>query len=403
MCYNIKIIKSELLMKRTLKYTYNFFLHGFALVGLALVGGFFAVRFHITDVKGAVDSRSQDFGKMVLGIESQKTSKAEIESEKNSVDILNQQIAQLAKTKELRLKNICTIDAIGYYSPINAKIILSAFESTKSDLIVSKMIFAASLRLTEAGRDEEIKKCDQNWEKQVDVDYSNLIQKYSSATGSNAFPWMNDDQWQTIKIAIARDRDKIKQAAQIAKIEPRLIVSNTIVEQLRLFHSQRELYKKFFEPLKILGNSNKISLGVMGIKEATAIATENNLKDVNSQYYLGPEFEHVLDFSGGDIAKERYDRLTTEGEYYYSYLYGGIYLKEMMSQWENAGFDIKYRPEIVGTLFNVGFPQSHPNSDPKVGGSEISIGEAKYSFGSLAYEFYYSGELLNEFPFIVEN
>ena len=140
----------------------------------------------------------------------------------------------------------------------------------------------------------------------------------------------------------------------------------------------------------------------MGIKEATAIATENNLKDQTSQYYLGAEMEHALDFKTDNIANERYDRLTTEGEYYYSYLYGGIYLKQMISQWEKAGFDIQYRPEIVGTLFNVGFPQSNPKADPKVGGSEISIGKAKYSFGSLAYEFYYSGELLDEFPYVIK-
>jgi hypothetical protein len=386
-------------MKRTLKHTYNFFLHSFALIGLVLVGGFFAVRFHITDVKGSVDTHSQDFGKMVLGIESQKNIAKAKSQGVESIDVLDQKIEELAKTKELREKNACMIDAIGYYSPINAKNILMAFENTKSDEIVSKMIFAAALRLNEIGRNQEMEICEQNLNKQKIFDYGLLEQKYANASGNNVFPWMNDQQWQTIKAAIAKDKDKIDRAAEIAGIEPRLIVASAIVEQLRLFHSQRELYKKFFEPLKILGNSNKISWGVMGIKEATAIATENNLKDPTSQYYLGQQLEHALDFTTDDIASERFSRLTTEGEYYYSYLYGGLYLSEMMSQWKKAGYNIQYRPEIIGTLFNVGFPQSHPNADPKVGGSEIDIGEAKYSFGSLAYEFYYSGELLEEFPF----
>lgn len=392
------------MMRKTLKHTYNFFLHAFALAGLVLIGGFFAIKFHLTDVKGAVDENSQDFSKMVLGVESVK-SVAKTESLKSdSVDVLNKQINELARIKELRSMNICAIDAVGYYSPINAKHILATFNDTKSDVVVSKMIFAAKLRLTEAGREEEIKKCDNVKNNQTGFqDYGELEKKYESAGGKNIFPWMNDDQWQTIKTAIAKDRDKITQAANLAGIEPRLIVASAIVEQLRLFHSQRELYKKFFEPLKILGNSNKISWGVMGIKEATAIATENNLKDASSPYYLGQSLEHVLDFKTSDVATERYQRLTTEGDYYYSYLYGGLYMKEMMTQWEKAGYDIKYRPEIVGTLFNVGFPQSHPNANPKVGGSEITIGESKYSFGSLAYEFYYSGELLNEFPFIVNN
>jgi hypothetical protein len=73
-----------------------------------------------------------------------------------------------------------------------------------------------------------------------------------------------------------------------------------------------------------------------------------------------------------------------------------------MKQWKDAGYDIKYRPEIVGTLFNVGFPQSKPKVNPQVGGSQILAGGQKYSFGSLAYEFYYSGELLYEFPYVVD-
>jgi hypothetical protein len=72
----------------------------------------------------------------------------------------------------------------------------------------------------------------------------------------------------------------------------------------------------------------------------------------------------------------------------------------MLSQWEHAGYDIKYRPEIATTLFNVGFPQSKPNADPKVGGSGIKVGDAEYSFGSLGYEFYYSGELFDAFPYV---
>ena len=179
-----------------------------------------------------------------------------------------------------------------------------------------------------------------------------------------------------------------------------MIVANMIVEQLRLFNSEREIFKKFFEPLKILCSANKISLGVMGIKEKTAIDIENHLKDPASVFYLGKEAENILDFSTSEnIVQERYNRLASEKDHYYSYLYGGLYLKQIIKQWGKEGYDIKYRPEIIGTLFNVGFPQSKPNPDPKVGGSKIKIGEKEYSFGSLVYEFYYSGEILEEFPY----
>jgi hypothetical protein len=172
-----------------------------------------------------------------------------------------------------------------------------------------------------------------------------------------------------------------------------------MVEQLRLFYSQRELYKKYFEPLQILANSNKISLGVMAIKEETATAVEAHLKDPSSPYYLGPEFEHLLDYpADSDIATVRYQRLTSSN-HYYNYLYGALYLKQMMTQWQKAGFDISHRPEIIGTLFNVGFPQSKPNANPQVGGSTVLIDQTNYTFGRLAYEFYYSGELDDIFPY----
>jgi hypothetical protein len=70
----------------------------------------------------------------------------------------------------------------------------------------------------------------------------------------------------------------------------------------------------------------------------------------------------------------------------------------MMAQWERAGFSINDRPEIICTLFNVGFAQSSPKSNPQVGGSTVAVSDRSYSFGHLANEFYFSGELLDDFP-----
>jgi len=104
---------------------------------------------------------------------------------------------------------------------------------------------------------------------------------------------------------------------------------------------------------------------------------------------------------GVDTERERFLRLANEHDHYFSYLYGALYLRQFLEQWQREGYDIRYRIEILSTLFNVGFPQSRPKSDPKVGGSEILVESKKYSFGSLAYEFYYSGVLAEEFPYEV--
>ena len=57
----------------------------------------------------------------------------------------------------------------------------------------------------------------------------------------------------------------------------------------------------------------------------------------------------------------------------------------------------------MATIYNIGFTNSKPNANPKSGGAEIEIANTKTSFGQLAYEFYYSGELLDGLPQYVSN
>jgi hypothetical protein len=182
-------------------------------------------------------------------------------------------------------------------------------------------------------------------------------------------------------------------------VEGRLIVSCLVGEQIRLFNSDREAYKKWISPLKILSVESMFSFGVTGIKEHTAIQIEEHLKNPKSVYYLGEKYEHLLDFKTTNPTQERISRLTDFHNHYYSYLYAAIFVKQVKMQWERAGFPIDHRPEILVTLFNVGYPQSIPKAHPKVGGSTIKIKEKSYTFGAVAYQFYYSGELFDLFPF----
>jgi hypothetical protein len=140
--------------------------------------------------------------------------------------------------------------------------------------------------------------------------------------------------------------------------------------------------------------------GVMGIKQDTAIQIENNLTDETSPFYIDSAHAHILDYPATTTDKnsERFSRLTDEHDRYYSYLYGALALKETMSQWQKAGFSISDKPEILATLFNIGFANSHPNNNPHSGGAVIDIGTNSYSFGELAGLFYYSDELIDIFP-----
>jgi hypothetical protein len=357
-----------------------------------LVGGFFGVKYGLTNTAGVVDDESGYYQK--VDDEISKLEKDKGSDEKKSNDEAN------------RLKNInfCKIKAIEDIYPVNAQKIIAAYEKSSCDPLIAKMVLAVDLRLLDdADFQKKFSDCDLNG---GGSDY--LIEDLKSGVdvsiGGNVFPWMDRLEWQTIKEATIKDKKAIEKAGLVAGIEPRAIVASMIVEQLRLFNSQRDLFKKFFGPLKILGNANKISLGVMGMKEATATQVESHLKDPSSPYYLGADLENILDYPAGtNVGQMRYDRLTDEkNNHYFSYLYGALYLRQILDQWKRAGYDVQYRMEVLGTLYNVGFGQSKPNPNPKVGGSAINVGSGKYSFGSLAYEFYYSGELADEFPYITK-
>jgi len=384
-----------------LKIILNFFSHAFAIAGFILITGFFAIRFGLTNVSGEVDSKNTNFSTNAKKIEgAENLTIASFTEEDLTLTNLEKEIERLQKMKTIRANNYCKIQAVGEYFPVNSKNIIEIAQDSKSDQLVSKTLTALELSVDESSPlKNQFANCANNNSLVLGMDFPGLEKKFNTAESNNAFYWANTPEWKAISDATIKDKSVVDQISQITGVASRLIISSMIVEQLRLFNSEREVFKKFFEPLKILCSANKISLGVMGIKEQTAIMIENNLKDPNSEYYLGKDFENILDFKTDNISQERYDRLSSEKEHYYSYLYGALYLKQIMQQWKNAGYDIKYRPEIVGTLFNVGFPQSKPNADPKVGGSHIKVGEKEYSFGSLAYEFYYSGEIIKEFPY----
>jgi hypothetical protein len=210
--------------------------------------------------------------------------------------------------------------------------------------------------------------------------------------------WENSEEWAVIDGAIRRDIDVLNRAAADAHVSPRLIVANLVAEQLRLFFTEREAYKKWFYPLKILGPQSQFSWGVMGMKEDTAIQVERNLKDTTSPYYLGSEFEHLLDFKTADIETERFTRMTDQHDHYWSYLYAGLFLKQIMAQWEKAGFPINDRPDILSTLYNIGFKYSNPNASPQVGGAGLTIAGKEYSFGGIARDFYKSDLLIDVLP-----
>ena len=220
----------------------------------------------------------------------------------------------------------------------------------------------------------------------------------AASAGAAGSVWNDGAEWQALVAAIKKDVPLIRQVAAEADVPARVIAAQLVVEQLRLFHTERAAFKEILAPLRILGNQVLFSWGVMGMKEATAIQIEANLKNPDSPFYPGEKYENLLDFKTTDHNNERFERIANEKDHYYAYLYAVLYLKEVASQWQKAGYDLAGEVGIWSTLYNIGFDHSIPKPNPAVGGAAIPIGHIIWSFGGLAQEFYDSDELLAEFP-----
>lgn len=398
---------------------------------LAGVGGVFlcvllAVKMRWTNVDGEIDQFDGNFAQtqsnlfhqaQVLGAATASASLTHADSTTSSGSAtltpfiftaedklaqLQQEIARQQEQLKLHQELLCSLSLLGHDYPQNILPILQHYQQTQNLPLTTKMLAALqnNLSLDQNTWSTNLNTCLTNFDAQTlnEVTLLQQIQALPPNQNPNVFVWHDAEHWPILADAILKDQTVIQQAADLVGIDARLIVACLTGEQVRLFNSQRELFKQFFSPMKILANSSTISLGTMGMKPSTGEEIERHLKDKHSPYYLGAQYENLLDFKTSDHGNERYARLTDQNNHFYSYLYAALYLKQFLTQWQKAGFPLDDRPEILITLYNVGFPQSKPNPTPKVGGSAIQLGDQKYTFGRLGYEFYYSGALMEQFP-----
>ena len=211
--------------------------------------------------------------------------------------------------------------------------------------------------------------------------------------------WNRTPQWEVVKQGLIKDQALISRVAAETGVSTRLIAAVVIPEQIRFFTAEREVFKRYFEPLKILGSLSQFSLGVSGIKQETAVQIERYANDPTSPFYTGNEIAKLIAYHDGVAHDETlYKRLTNEKDHYYSYLYTALFIKEIQSQWLRSGFNLANNPGAIVTLFNIGFEKSHPNATPETAGAAISVGGTTYTFGELGEKFYLSDELSAEFP-----
>ena len=236
----------------------------------------------------------------------------------------------------------------------------------------------------------------------IDNQTVNFIQRDTTTIDSyTSFPLAHTPEWIAFRQAVVKDIPLIIRVSKETGIPARLLVAILVPEQMRLFHSNRAIFKEVFAPLKVLGSQSQFSWGIFGVKDDTARAIESHLQDRNSPYHLGKNFEKMLSFTSSnenDVDQERFARITDERNHLYSYLYAALYIAQIESQWEKSGYKISDRPEVIATLWNLGFEKSSPHKNPKSGGAVLDIGKEKYSFGEIARLFFYSDEMIELLP-----
>lgn len=229
--------------------------------------------------------------------------------------------------------------------------------------------------------------------------FSDDISKLEN-TNNESSKWVDSAEWGVLKAAFSRDQETINRAARDAGISPRTLLGGVIGEQLRFFGNSRESFKSYFEPLKILATLSSFSYGIAGLKPETVARIDANLKNTDSVFYLGSNMENVVTYpEGADVAKVRFERITDTKNTYYSYLYVGLFMRQVTAQWGKAGYDISAQPGVLSTLYNLGFNRSVPKPNYGIGGASVKVNGQEYSFGELGEQFYYSGELSQEFPY----
>lgn len=205
------------------------------------------------------------------------------------------------------------------------------------------------------------------------------------ASDGEAFAWSRTDVWDSTLLALEKDREAILVASRETGLSPRLVALPALCEQMRRAESFRDRYKRVFSKFIPTGN---LSMGVTGIKPETIR---------NIVPWVDPRFLPWIDSVSDETIRKR---LGDDDDHRWSYLYAAACLSAIQRRWKaEAGVDLTYRPDILLTIYNIGFHKCTPHPDPQPGGAVFKVGNAEYTFGTFAWEFFWSGRAVQQFPF----
>ncbi len=366
--------KRRITFRKVFRVLYFTSLHILAAGALFAIATALAVHFKWTNTEGSVDLNSRYFSKMATKYnQGFKTDSASVVKNES---IMFRQLGVLAK-----------------YYPNNAKTIIESYNKNGDVVVALKMLDAVKMCMIK------------NKPYQQEIEQ---IKWHKNVKALSIFSWSNYKEWKEFCKVIKADKKAIDSVSLLTGVEARMIVMCLVGEQVRMFNSGREKFKKYVVPFNRLILPTNRGYGVTGILQHTALRIERNLFDKSSKFYAGDYFQKCLNVKDSfpELVNDTIEahkfitiqRLIKRSDHFYSYLYTAFFLRQFQAHWEKEGFSLSHRPEILGTLYNLGYEKSVPKNNPSVGGSNFIVGNKDYTFGGLCYEFYYSGELQELFP-----
>lgn len=156
-------------------------------------------------------------------------------------------------------------------------------------------------------------------------------------------PIIAESSEETLK-RLKENKELIISAAKIFDVNPLYLASIIYTERTLNFDWTDEV---FDEVIAKIGQNS--SLGFCQVKLKTAYFIERQLSTSNSIYYCGKNYSKILTISKNPfelIKKLENDTLNIQ--------YAAAYLRIIQNYWANKGYSINNKPEIIGTLYQMG-------------------------------------------------
>jgi hypothetical protein len=166
---------------------------------------------------------------------------------------------------------------------------------------------------------------------------------------------------------ICEYRDDIAGQAELFGVDPRLVAAILYVEKvqyvlddwLRLRHNLETAAAEYFFFIRDVLFWADLSTGYCRIKPSFARQTRQMLLEDSAApaRLTADDVDPSLYYDSASLSIR--------------IMCAGLYVLER--QWRNAGFDISQSPEILATLYNLGYEKSVPNAKPSSGGSDFPV------------------------------